>query len=86
MPKMRCLHCGRWVLVDHSQNINQARCICGTFVLTSYEKETVPAPKLTLNHFKPKRVIDLSPAIKLKTKQSAKAAVQNNYDLEECAA
>jgi hypothetical protein len=84
MPKMRCLHCGRWVLIDHSQRVNEARCICGTFVLESFKKEKVLDPKLILNDHKPKKIINIKSksAAKLKNDKT----IQNNYDPEECAA
>ena len=56
MTRMRCLHCGRMVPLGNFKNVNEARCVCGTFLLEPSKHQRVSAPHVTACEVKPKKV------------------------------
>lgn len=60
MTKMRCLHCGRWILLSNFKNVNEARCAgCGTFLLEPTKAKRVSVPHKTFGEVKQKKVANM---------------------------
>lgn len=54
MTRMRCLHCGRMVPLGNFKTVNEARCVCGTFLLEPSKHKRVSVPHVTAREMKPK--------------------------------
>lgn len=66
MPKMRCLHCGRMVLLSNFKSVNEARCGgCGTFILEPTKAKRVSVPHKTSSEVKQRKVSKSTFATKL---------------------
>jgi hypothetical protein len=70
MTRMRCLHCGRMVPLGNFKTVNEARCVCGTFLLEPSKHQRVSVPHVTDCEVKP-------------GKTSAKQRITVNVE-EEC--
>jgi hypothetical protein len=73
MPKMRCLHCGRMVLLSNFKSVNEARCACGTFILEPTKAKRVSVPHKTSSEVKQRKV-----------SKTTFATILNTDPLEEC--
>ena len=58
---MRCLHCGRMVPLGNFKTVNEARCVCGRFVLEPTKTQLVSVPHITACEFKPQKTAAKKP-------------------------
>jgi len=72
MTRMRCLHCGRMVPLGYFKTVNEARCVCGTFLLEPSKHKRVSVPHVTACEVKPKKV------------SNAKKSTTHSPDPDEC--